>query len=288
MDFKIYLQQRKNSPKSIESHQRNIKQFENWLLSEGLTLSIINQSDILSYLRYCKETGNGNRTLNHKLNSIRKYFNSQEVKSNPCLNLKIKGITKSLPSDLLTENELQNLYETHPEKTLQNQRDKVMLGLLIYQALTTNELMNLGLKDVDQEFGILEIRSGRKSNYRRLKLENHQLESIKSYLINTRPKLERQSGIISQQLLITSGKSTQKEKLKNTIKELMNRLKKQHNYFKNARQLRGSRIALWLEENNLRQVQYMAGHRYISSTERYQMNKVDDLQKALDKYHPRK
>jgi len=34
------------------------------------------------------------------------------------------------------------------------------------------------------------------------------------------------------------------------------------------------------------QVQYMAGHMYISSTERYQQNNLDKLQGQLEKYHP--
>ena len=32
----------------------------------------------------------------------------------------------------------------------------------------------------------------------------------------------------------------------------------------------------------------MAGHKYVSSTERYQLNNLDSLQKALEKYHPLK
>ena len=37
---------------------------------------------------------------------------------------------------------------------------------------------------------------------------------------------------------------------------------------------------------NLREVQYMAGYRFVSSTERYRMDNLEDLQKELEKYHP--
>jgi integrase/recombinase XerD len=30
----------------------------------------------------------------------------------------------------------------------------------------------------------------------------------------------------------------------------------------------------------------MAGHKYVSSTERYQLSNLDNLQSKLDKYHP--
>ena len=38
--------------------------------------------------------------------------------------------------------------------------------------------------------------------------------------------------------------------------------------------------------HSLREVQYMAGHKYVSYTERYQSNDLENLQKKLEKYHP--
>jgi site-specific recombinase XerD len=54
----------------------------------------------------------------------------------------------------------------------------------------------------------------------------------------------------------------------------------------NAAQLRSSVIAHWLKGSNLRQVQYMAGHKYVSSTQRYQLTTLDDLKSELQKHHP--
>jgi site-specific recombinase XerD len=56
----------------------------------------------------------------------------------------------------------------------------------------------------------------------------------------------------------------------------------------NPKQIRSSVITHWLRQNNLRQVQYMAGHKYVSSTERYQVNNLDDLQNELKEHHPMK
>jgi len=52
------------------------------------------------------------------------------------------------------------------------------------------------------------------------------------------------------------------------------------------KQIRARVITWWLKNYNLRQVQYMAGHKYVSSTERYQLNNLDRLQKKIEKYHP--
>ena len=56
----------------------------------------------------------------------------------------------------------------------------------------------------------------------------------------------------------------------------------------NAKQMRSSVITFWLRQNNLRQVQYLSGHKYVSSTERYQTNNLDDLQNELQQHHPMK
>lgn len=69
---------------------------------------------------------------------------------------------------------------------------------------------------------------------------------------------------------------------------MFNQLKKLNPKVINAKQIRSSVITEWLRKNNLRQVQYMAGHKYVSSTERYQLNNLDDLQNELRTHHPRR
>ena len=285
MNFKTYLQKKQSSLKTIRSHTYNVGRFESWLMNQGISIEVVDQKDVLSYLQYCKSKGNSNRTLSHYLNSLRKYFIFLETKPNPCLHLQIKGITKRLPIGLLSKKELVRLHESYPRTTIHERRDKMILSLLVYQGITTAELIELELRDVHLEIGIIEIRSSRQGQYRKLLLKPDQKTELRNYLNEIRPKLETES---TNQLLINGGTSERKDKLKNTIQDLMKRLKNRHSYFKNARQIRGSRISLWLNEYNLREVQQMAGHKNISSTERYQMDKVEDLQRALDKYHPRK
>ncbi len=65
-------------------------------------------------------------------------------------------------------------------------------------------------------------------------------------------------------------------------------LKKQYPDIKNAKQIRFSVITNWLKTKDLRIVQYMAGHKWISSTERYQTTYLENLQNELKKYHPNK
>ena len=50
--------------------------------------------------------------------------------------------------------------------------------------------------------------------------------------------------------------------------------------------IRTSVITHWLKIHNLRQTQYMAGHRFVSSTEAYLINDLDDLQEEIARFHP--
>ncbi|MEM7393068.1 MAG: integrase, partial [Verrucomicrobiota bacterium] len=53
-----------------------------------------------------------------------------------------------------------------------------------------------------------------------------------------------------------------------------------------TKQIRASVITNWVRKYNLREAQYLAGHRYVSSTERYQKVDPKNLKKAISQYHP--
>jgi integrase/recombinase XerD len=62
-------------------------------------------------------------------------------------------------------------------------------------------------------------------------------------------------------------------------------VKRKNKVVVNAKQLRASVIVKWLKMYNLRKVQYLAGHRYSSSTEAYQQNDMEGLSEEVNKFH---
>ncbi|MCF8380821.1 MAG: hypothetical protein K9H49_14710 [Bacteroidales bacterium] len=78
------------------------------------------------------------------------------------------------------------------------------------------------------------------------------------------------------------------EILKNSLLQMFKGVQKTNPEIQSPKQIRVSLITWWLKNYNLRQVQYMAGHKYVRSTERYQLNNLDKLQGQLEKYHPLK
>jgi integrase/recombinase XerD len=89
----------------------------------------------------------------------------------------------------------------------------------------------------------------------------------------------------TDQLILSIGGSCD---LKSSLLHLFRNLKQFDPQVKNATQIRQSVIASWLNKYDKRKVQYMAGHRYVSSTEYYKQVDIDLLKRSVLEYHPLK
>lgn len=76
------------------------------------------------------------------------------------------------------------------------------------------------------------------------------------------------------------------ENFHNITQQMLKNLRKINSRIKNCDQIRASVITQWLKQYDIRKVQYLAGHKYVSSTEEYKANNIDELQDDITKYHP--
>jgi len=161
------------------------------------------------------------------------------------------------------------------KSNLAHQRNIIITGLLIWQGLHSGELEKLEVGHIDLNEGIIYIPSTARSNSRELKLSTQQILTLHSYIHGgTRDKLKPKA----DELLPGN--------LHNTISLLSEELKGINPTIKNALHIRASVILHWLRQHNKRQVQYMAGHKYIDSTEKYQVQELETLTQQLTKHHP--
>ena len=282
--FKNYLQKLGNDQNTIRQKSNYAGYFLTWLESEHLRAQETRYNDLLNFIDYCKLEGKSKKHINSKLRSIRNFYEYLKKQNpdiiNPALNLHLKGIKQKLPSNIISFDKLENLYQSCEITTDRDKRNKVILGLLIYQGITTEELHQLEVNHLKLKKGKIYVPGNRRRNSRTLTLEPFQILDLYEYEIKIRPKLLQQK---TQQLFVSMEGN---EQLKNSLHHLFRKIRKTHPEIISPKQIRASVITYWLKDHNLRQVQYMAGHKYVSSTERYQLNNLDKLQSRLEKYHP--
>ena len=150
---------------------------------------------------------------------------------------------------------------------------------MIYQGLDSGEIARLETGHFNLSEGKIYIPSGRNSNSRTLKLQAPQILPIKTYLEETRPELLEKRQQQTPYLFLS-------KKYSDMICKIVEVVKKIHPGLKDSRQLRASVIMNWLKINNIRHVQYMAGHKSIRSTESYRGQDLTNLTKQLELFHP--
>ncbi len=288
-EFEQYLQAQKLSATTITGHCYNVKLFTQWLAKENYQdAADIGYNGLLAYIQYEKQKKVSPPTINLRLSSIAHYFEYLkklgEVKKNPARLLRVKGTIKRVIENPLSTEELQALYEHYKllkkvsqhqhNSDMVHQRNIVILGLMIYQGVHGGELQKMEVAHISLGAGTVYIPSTKRSNSRTLQLLPVQILPIHEYMQVTRLQLKPKDDELFP------------GNLHNAVYALMQELQGINPAVTNALHIRGSVIINWLKVHNKRQVQYMAGHKYISSTEAYAVQDMDTLQDELSKHHP--
>lgn len=282
--FGSYLKGENLKDTTIEQHVRQVRYFLCWLADSYLLMAEVGQPEILRYVDALWGEGRTASQINRALLSLRYWFaylNKQDItSSNPASGLRVKGAVRSIPTGLLERGELDHLYDSYTVKDDRTHRNKTILGLLAYQALTLEELETLRPENLKLREGKITIPETNNNAGRTLDLKPFQILDLQEYLLVIRPRIQKSGRLFT-------GRNNL-ENLKNTLLHLCHALRRINPKVKHATQIRQSVITEWLKEKGLRQVQYMAGHRYVSSTERYLTTNLEDLREALNRHHPLK
>lgn len=272
-------------PSTVKIYLFEIDHYLSWMGQEQAQRA--NHKDVLRYVAYLRERYKSGSVL-RIIHAIKNYYYYLQAiaqrTDHPCRLLTIKDISyhQVQTQDLLTPEELKQLLyraERFPSYALRN---RLIMSLLIYQALFTREICGLKVEDVNLDKGQIYIRETIKSNARTLPLQAEQIMLIYRYLSEYRARFIKQD----TDALILSGRGCAEggsgiQYLVSTMRGLLPAKKL------TPTTIRQSVITNKLKAGqDLRIVQVFAGHRNPSSTEVYRTNNLEELRTAVAKYHP--
>ena len=290
IDFDTWTRQKGYSSYTRYKIATAVDKFRAWLKKEKLHRSQIRESDILAYLREHNKY-QSQRTHQITVQHLKVWFTWQTdqelIKKNPAQDIQIHGVKRRHLYTIISPEALAEMHSKSPRHSITAIRDRCIIGLLVHQAIRTEELERLNIEDLTLREGTITIQATRRTAKRTLKLEPHQIIELMDYLNESRKHLLHSradyTGEPTNHVFFSIGKSN---RINNIISQLMTQLRIRYTWLTDLQQIRASVIVHWLKQHNLRKVQYMAGHRYVSSTEAYLQNDVSQLQEELNKYHP--
>jgi len=288
--FKIWLQEQdKQSEKSTKEHLLNMQRFQQWATEQQFTdITNISYTELLNYIQHEKERGLKVQTVKLKLNTLKKYYEYLKhigiIEKNPTKKINLKGVQKTVTQNVFTYAELEQLYndylnikpevKNNPNTPYVKQKNNILLGLMIWQGAVSGEIEKITLGHINLEQGTIYIPKCRRGAGRELKLFPKQILQLYQYINETRSKLNPKENELIPGIV------------HNHAQLLLQQLKGINQKVHNASQLRASIIIHWLKVYGKRQAQYMAGHKYISSTEKFELQEIDSLTDTLLKHHP--
>ena len=303
--FIAYLESKNLSPITVNKYAVYTEQFLRWEKKEEIQIS---KADVLKYLEYLKNTRLlGNKTRSLHLLSVKHYFDfllgEEEIITNPCLFLKIRGTKRKKLYKIYTSEELDTLFDSYyqlfvrgydysrilgnrrEQAILCRERNALMLSFLMYQKVTLGEMEKIEPDDIDLFKATLKISGCKRSKDRNLPLKASQTGLLMNYLQNIRPRISEYRTADSDKLFFTLSKKSG-DTLQDIFSFIAEQLKTIDKQFVNFKQFRASTVSYWIKTSGLRKAQYLAGHRYVSSTENYLSNNMDELKDDINKLHP--
>jgi len=298
LDFLNYLQNRGFAKRTINWNTTEAEKYQSWLqLNHHQTPEAATKKQLLDYLQHCKESRNLNNDSQYcilkVLKNYYKYLAANYDVPNITAFIKIRGINRKKLQALFTPDELDLLCDAYyyyieeyvphnnalhyfPNYTKLLQGRYILLTLVAYQGLKMQEIKQLTKSNFNLKKAILTIHSSKLSAARTLPLEASQIGVLMQYYANETTE--------NNEPIVPNGNHTQK--LATTLRELTEKPSMGITTFKSFKQIRASKITHWIKQYGLRKAQYLAGHKHITSTERFLDNNIETLQNDFNNFHP--
>ncbi|MBS4189220.1 tyrosine recombinase XerC [Bacillus sp. FJAT-49705] len=288
--FIEYLQIEKNySQYTIEHYQHDIQEFFMFTFEQAIkNLEDVKYIDVRLYLTRLYEEKFARKTVARKISCLRSFFKflvrEKIVSENPFALASIPKAEKKLP-EFFYEEEMKELFNACESETLLGQRDKALLELLYATGIRVSECSQIRMRDIDMQLSTVLVH-GKGNKQRYIPFGSFAHDALFVYIQNGRKSLLAKNTPNDYLFLnYRGGPLTPRG-----IRHILNKLIEQSalNGRIHPHMLRHS-FATHLLANgaDMRTVQELLGHAFLSSTQVYTHVTSEYLRKSYMAHHPR-
>ncbi|MEK3855125.1 tyrosine recombinase XerC [Cytobacillus sp. FSL H8-0458] len=288
--FIEYLQIEKNySQYTIEHYQHDISEFFMFMSEQAISdLTKVEYQDVRIYLTDLFEKKMSRKSVARKISSLRSFFKfllrEEIVAENPFALVSIPKAQKKLP-EFFYEEEMKQLFDACESSTPLGQRNKALLELLYATGIRVSECSQIRLKDLDMQLSTVLVR-GKGSKERYVPFGSFAQDAIDTYINHGRKELLA-NGKVQENLFLNArgGPLTARG-----IRTILDRIIEKSSLTGtiHPHMLRHT-FATHLMANgaDMRTVQELLGHAFLSSTQVYTHVTNEYLKKTYMAHHPR-
>ncbi|KAF0821337.1 recombinase XerC [Cytobacillus firmus] len=288
--FIEYLQIEKNySQYTIEHYQHDISEFFMFMSEQAISdLTKVEYQDVRIFLTDLFERKMSRKSVARKISSLRSFFKfllrEEIVAENPFALVSIPKAQKKLP-EFFYEEEMKQLFDACESSTPLGQRNKALLELLYATGIRVSECSQIRLKDLDMHLSTVLVR-GKGSKERYVPFGSFAQDAIDTYINHGRKELLA-NGNVQESLFLNArgGPLTARG-----IRTILNRIIEKSSLTGtiHPHMLRHT-FATHLMANgaDMRTVQELLGHAFLSSTQVYTHVTNEYLKKTYMAHHPR-
>lgn len=290
-DYMTMLKVERNlAQNSLESYERDLLQYHNFLESELNIKSILNVTlgHIRSYLRTMNDKGLAANSVKRAVSSIRTYHNFLSAEGlmvdNPAQLLDAPKIPQKLPN-ILTIQEVDDILSVIPEKAPMAKRDLAIFEMMYSCGLRVTELCDFKTTDILWDSEMIRV-NGKGDKQRFVPIGPIARENLKNYLNHERPALTDKNPNVAEVFLSRNGRKLTRMMIWILLKKWSEAAGVDKEVSPHT--LRHSFATHLLEGGaDLRSVQEMLGHSDIATTQIYTHVDKAHLKEVHKTFHPR-
>lgn len=288
--FIEYLQIEKNySQYTTEHYQHDISEFFMFMAEQAIAdLTKVEYQDVRIYLTELYDKKMSRKSVARKISSLRSFFKfllrEEKVAENPFALVSIPKAQKKLP-EFFYEEEMMQLFNACEASTPLGQRNKALLELLYATGIRVSECSQIRLKDLDMYLSTVLVR-GKGSKERYVPFGSFAQDALDTYINHGRKKLLANGNVQENLFLNARGGPLTARGIRTILDRIIEKSSltgKIHPHM-----LRHT-FATHLMANgaDMRTVQELLGHAFLSSTQVYTHVTNEYLKKTYMAHHPR-